>query len=221
MLGADSDWEHALQGDWLRELPYPLADYGLIRNGRWSFQCAGQSLLRFGAASHGRQSCGRHHAGKCRPGPIPHGSFVGTWPASILPARWPHIKLGQGHPGSRRFRKRVQPGRRELRAAFDPEQAEPDLVLALALIGDGKLACGDRMPLHASPVAARGSRRWLVCAPDFAGRIYHQREFLPLFVNGKQIARGRGCKTALRADRQILQRHEFGGLVDSPPQFAL
>ena len=76
-------------------------------------------------------------------------------------------------------------------------------------------------PLHAARRFYWNAAETLRVSPDFARGVHHELKFLPLLVHGKQVAGGHGCEAALRAERQVFQRHELGSLVDPPPQFIL
>ena len=52
-------------------------------------------------------------------------------------------------------------------------------------------------------------------SPHFARRVHHELKLLALLVHGKQISGGHGGETALRAERQVLERHEPGSLSRS------
>jgi hypothetical protein len=52
-------------------------------------------------------------------------------------------------------------------------------------------------------------------APDLAGGVGGQLQFGPLLFFGEEIAFGGGSEAALRADREIFERNETRGLLDT------
>ncbi len=62
----------------------------------------------------------------------------------------------------------------------------------------------------------------LLClTPDIARQAAHQLKFALLGLRRHRIAGVDAGEAALRADRQPVQRHEFGRLVEPPPQHGL
>ena len=80
---------------------------------------------------------------------------------------------------------------------------------------------------HAAIVAtARGQRAPLSrfarsLAPDLPRGVDHQRELGLLLVRGQHVPGRSGGEPALRGEREALERHVPGGLVDPPPQLIL
>src|SRR5262245_45425267 len=70
---------------------------------------------------------------------------------------------------------------------------------------------GERVPY----CRARVNRRDLL-APDLASGLDTQPELRPLLFLGEVVAVVRAGEAALRADAQVLERHELRRLVDAP-----
>src|SRR6266853_792537 len=84
------------------------------------------------------------------------------------------------------------------------------------------LSAQDRSQNHQRCLAGSSTQaRSLHFPPYFVSGFHHQFALAPLFIDGKQIPGGYGCKPALRAERQIFKWHILGRFVDVPPQLVL
>src|SRR6516162_6684321 len=54
--------------------------------------------------------------------------------------------------------------------------------------------------------------------PDLTGRIHDQLQFAPLVFFAQEVAFHGGGEAALRADGEVLDRHEAAGLLDAADQ---
>ena len=94
---------HALVHDGSRNRHRILADTepGLVGSSR-------ESLFRSHRPSHGTGFGRWHNTRSGGSGSISYGTPMGPRPASVLPARWPHVQFAGGHRGSRELGKRGQ-----------------------------------------------------------------------------------------------------------------
>src|SRR5262249_32198782 len=82
--------------------------------------------------------------------------------------------------------------------------------------------------LRPAPSAAAGCRRdrreMAICfasSPYLSGDFHDHPELCPLLLLGKDIAFLAGGEAALRRQAKLVERHEFGGLVDPPLDLVL
>src|SRR5678816_761259 len=98
--------------------------------------------------------------------------------------------------------------------------ARETLKAAIRRSREGGNLCRSNRKTGPPPSRGRLLQRRLV-APDLAGGVDAKAQLRPLLIFGQVVAVMGARKAALRADAEVLERHELGRLVDPPLELVL